>query len=342
MTRAGGTAKTSLRVIACLAAGAVLSASAHAVAAPRCEFTGDKLAWTGRALAGWNRVNRERLRIARPAPPVMVLFDESCSYTLRPVARRAAAALRVAGQAFQVSAAPHAGTIGLPDGAEIPARLTSFAAPLKDGRMSFVMALPSIWRPSAKASDTTMLATAVFMHEFTHTQSGSMGRRLDALTRRGLDADADDDVAQTRFADRPGFTAAYERERDLLFAAYAAEDPGEARRLAGEALQAMTDRRARFYTGADAVYADAEDLFLTMEGTGQYAAYAWLVDSRGAALRADEALAFIRRGGRRWSQDEGLALFLVLQRLGIDWAAEVFGPHERTVIATLREALRRS
>src|SRR5207247_8412404 len=123
-----------------------------------------------------------------------------------------------------------------------------------------------------------------------------------------------------------GFTAAYERERDLLFAAYAADSMGEARRLAGEALEAMNGRRAQFYTGADAVYADAEDLFLTMEGTGQYAAYAWLSDPRGAALHADEALTFIRRGGRRWSQDEGLALFLVLQRLGVDWPAAAFGP----------------
>lgn len=330
----------SLRL--CLVAGAALSAAAPACAAARCEFTGDTLAWSDGALAGWNRINRETLRIARPVPPVMVLFDESCSYTLRPGEGVAAATVRLDGQAFQVSAAPHAGTIGLPDGTEIPARLTSFAAPLKDGRLSFVMALPSIWRASAKASDTTVLASAVFMHEFTHTQAASLGRRVDALTRRGLSADADDDVVQTRFAGRPGFTSAYERERDLLFAAHSARDMGEARRLAAEALRAMNGRRARFYTGPDALYAEAEDLFLTMEGTGQYAAYAWLVDPHGAALPASEALAFIRRGGRRWSQDEGLALFLVLQRLGVDWAAEVFGPHEGTVIPILSKAAGRS
>lgn len=320
-----------------LAAG--LALSPQAIAAP-CELTGDKLAWSDQALASWNRVNRAHLRIARPAQPVMVLFDESCSYTLRPVAgRKAAASITLAGEAFELSAAPHTGVIGLPDGDEVPATLTSFAAPLKDGGMSFVMALPSIWRASAKASDTTMLATAVFLHEFTHTQSGSMGRRVDALAKRGFPPDADDDVVQKRFADRPGFTVAYERERDLLFAAHAAKDVGEARGLAREALRAMTERRARFYTGADAVYADAEDLFLTMEGTGQYAAFAWLSDSRGAALRADEALTFIRRGGRRWSQDEGLALFLVLERLGVDWATEVFGPHEGTAIALLSKAV---
>jgi hypothetical protein len=309
-------------------------------AAAGCEFAGERFAWADDALAGWHRVNHAHLRIAPVVPPVMVLFDESCTYTLRPAADRSSAPITLSGRAFQSSAVRHAGKIALPDGAEIPAQLTSFAAPMKEGGMSFVMALPSIWRTSAKASDPRVLATAVFMHEFTHTQSGWMGRRIDSLTQRGLDPDADDDVVQTRFADRPGFAAAYARERDLLYAAYAATELGEARRLAAEALQQMTRRRAQFYTGEDAVYADAEDVFLTMEGSGQYAAYAWLTDPQGAARTADDALGSVRRDGRRWSQDEGLALFLVLQRLGVDWAAEVFGPSERTVIATLSQAVR--
>jgi hypothetical protein len=103
----------------------------------------------------------------------------------------------------------------------------------------------------------------------------------------------------------------------------------------------MDRRRARFFRGANAVYADAEDVFLSMEGTGQWSAYLWLADPEGGAMPASEALTFIRRGGRRWSQDEGLALLLVLSRLSPDAPRELFGPRASTVLPLLRRALSR-
>jgi hypothetical protein len=206
------------------------------------------------------------------------------------------------------------------------------------GRLSLVMALPSIWRTSAKAADTTMLATAVFMHEFTHTQTSHIAG-IDGLIARGLPDDVNDDVVQTRFAGRDGFADAYMRERDLFFAAAVARDDREARRLAADAFQLLETRRGTFFTGADAVYADAEDLFLTLEGAGQFAVYQWLVDRRGGGLSAAEALAVTRRDGRQWSQDQGLALFLVLDRLADDAVPRLLGSPERTVLKSMRQLL---
>ena len=73
------------------------------------------------------------------------------------------------------------------------------------------------------------------------------------------------------------------------------------------------------------MYAPAEDLFLTIEGTGQYALYRWLTDPQGGGMAKPDALAFARRDGKRWSQDQGLALYLVLDRLWIDWPPATFG-----------------
>jgi hypothetical protein len=55
-------------------------------------------------------------------------------------------------------------------------------------------------------------------------------------------------------------------------------------------------------------------------------------------MRPDEALPFIRRGGRRWSQDEGLALLLVVSRLDPSAPRELFGPTPTTIIPLLRRA----
>jgi hypothetical protein len=313
---------------------------AMSTASAGCALSRDDSLWTAGALEAWTRVGRQSLGAPQPVFPRLVLFDSLCSHTLTATSLDAAHAGFVgAGQAFTVVSRAHGGTIALPDGKSVPARLTSFAAPLPDGRMFFVMALPSVWRSSGRASPRDLLATAVFVHEFTHTQSRSLGERVDSLMRRGLPEDADDDVVQTRFASRPGFRAAYEAERDLLFAAAAAPDRATTLSLAQRALQLMDRRRARYFRGADAVYAGAEDVFLSMEGMGQWAGYLAMLDSAGGAMRPEAALPFMRRGGKHWSQDEGLALMLVLGRLAPVAPAALFASPPGTVLELLRDAV---
>jgi hypothetical protein len=179
----------------------------------------------------------------------------------------------------------------------------------------------------------------VFIHEFTHTQSQGLGARVDSLVRRGLPEDADDDVVQTRFESRSGFRQAYEAERDLLFAAALAPDRAASVALARRAMLLINRRRAQYFRGGDAIYADAENLFLSMEGLGQWAAYLALVDSAGGAMQPAEALPFMRRGRTHWSQDEGLALMLVVGRLTPAAPAELFGSSPSTVLQLLHDAI---
>jgi hypothetical protein len=229
----------------------------------------------------------------------------------------------------------------LPDGARLPARLTSFAAPLPSGGMFFVMALPSVWRASDRdPTGDGRLASAVFIHEFTHTQSPALGARVDSLVKHGLPADVNDDVIQERFGERPGFRERFDAERELLFRAAAAPSDSESKALAERASSLIDARRRDFFVGAAAPYAEAEDLFLSMEGLAQWLAYRWLVDPRGGAMRAAEALPFMRRGGRRWSQDEGLALLLVLERLAPSAARGMLDESPVMVLESLREAVR--
>ena len=300
--------------------------------------TGDS-AWIATALDGWQRQSRRALRAPAIRFPTLVLFDTLCSYTLLPVVRPVGDVSFIgAGQPFVTRSALHSGAIRLPNGESLPASLVSFASRMPNGDMFFVMSLPSIWRASGR-SDT--LATAVFMHEFTHTQSPAFGSRIDALIRRGLPEQIDDDVIQKRFDSLPEFRRAYEHERDLLYESARAPTRELAVDAARRALAAMDARRTTFFRGANALYGEAEDVFLSMEGTGQWAAYLWLTDPRGGAMSPDAALPYIRRGGRRWSQDEGLAQLLVLSRLAPDAPRAMFGATARTVLPLLRSAVAR-
>jgi hypothetical protein len=138
------------------------------------------------------------------------------------------------------------------------------------------------------------------------------------------DDDVNDDFLQQRFADRPGYREAYEAERDALFAAAAASDFAAARGLAAHALHLMRQRRARWLSGENAHFAAFDDVFLTMEGSSQWLVYRYFVSPEGGAFEPAAALAETRRGGRWWSQDEGLALVLVLDRLLPDWRERLF------------------
>ena len=92
----------------------------------------------------------------------------------------------------------------------------------------------------------------------------------------------------------------------------------------------MRERQARWFTGDDALYAEADDVFLTLEGTGNWSAWAWLTDPRGGNLSREDAIAFVRGGSGHWSQDEGLAIMLAVDRLLPRWPSLAFGPRAAT------------
>lgn len=324
-------------MITVLAASLFLTAAAPTP--PLCRFAGEPRAWTTAALASWDRLDRERLRIAEPVTPVITLFDEACAWTLTPDAR---GDFRVGARRYRTTGAAHSGQVGLPDGGTVPARKLAFASPMSDGRMFFIMALPAVWRADdTEPRDWNRLSMVVFMHEFAHTQqAASLGVRIDDLLARGLPEDSDDDVIQDRFGEQPTYRTAYEGERDLFYRAATARDASMARFNLALAAHAMEARRARSFRGEDAVYAEADDVFLTLEGTGNWAAWMWLTDPRGGRLSPPEATTFVRGGGNRWSQDEGLGIMLAVDRLTPDWPALAFAPRGATADRLIERALR--
>jgi hypothetical protein len=318
-------------------AGTPRAAPPHAApprpAAAPCTMGAADRAWLERALAGWAVAEREALRLTPTPLPAAVVFDARCAFTAPagaagPVAWRGAA---------------HGGRVALPDGKALPPAVTSFAAPAgPNGGAFFVMALPSVWRAQGVRSGLGLegLMDAVLLHELTHTrQFYYAAPTLAELTRRyGLPDDLSDDSLQRAFGDDSAYAAAYAAERDLLYAAAAAPDTAEARRLAGAALARLRARRARWFVGDSARWAPLDEIFLTMEGLGQWAAYAWLVGPRGPRLAPAVAQRELRRGGRFWTQDEGLALLLAVDRLVPGWQALAFAERPLTAEALLERA----
>ena len=334
-----------------VAAALVLQLSARAsqtsVASVPCTFPPNEIAWIQRALDGWDRVSRQFLKIDASPLPWIVLFDASCIWHLSPDANSRSDAvafpttLSFAGSPVPVRALTHKGTVLLPSGAVVAVEMKASTALYRNSRGAFfVMTMPSVWQTKDVSAPTRAeYLQGVFSHEMTHTRLLiAINRRVRELARQNdLVYPINDDVIQAQFVRTHGFAAAVNRERVQLYRAALEPDPIKRRELAIKALEMVRARRGRYFTGPTAAYAELESLFLTMEGVGQWAAYQ-LARTRAGGNDA-EALRLVRDNRKYWSQDEGLALFLLVDALVPDWQARVFSATPASPFTLLEEAL---
>jgi len=331
-----------MRLITVLAASLALAscatAEAPAPAAQACAVSAEDRAWIDASLEAWRFTAREISGVATLRPFQAVFFDDDCVLT----AADAFSAERAADVVW--TAAPHEGQVPLPTGDHVPAGVVSFAS--ADGEAAFlVMSTPSVWRAAGVNADALGLEammTAVLLHEGAHVaQSATYGARMTALVAaNNLAEDFNDDSIQQRFAENAEFVASVEREIDLLFRAAAAPDQAAARALAREARDLMQARRARWFSGADVSLTEAEDIWLTFEGSGQWLGYQWMVHPSGGGVDAAAAMPNFARRGRWWTQKQGIALAFVVDRLApFDWKAQAFGAGGQTLTEMLDLAL---
>ena len=312
-------------------------AGAEATIAGECRLSAPDQQWLNRAVAAWTYTSSEIAGLRLPAQFEGRIFDRGCVL---------ASSSALAGGANRWTATPHGGEIALPGGERIAAQVISFAA--ADGKDGFfVMSTPSVWSSAGVKGEPLgldLLMTAVFLHEASHVaQIATYGRRMEVLSKRhGLPASFDDDSIQERFQENADFAASVGEETRLLLASAAASDDAAAASLAARARAAMKARHDRWFTDDESYLREAEDIWLTMEGSAQWAAYWWLIEIEGAGIAPAVASEQFGNRGKWWSQKQGFALFLALDRLsGGSWKRHAFGDGEKSALEMLDEALSR-
>ena len=316
----------------------ILSLSAAAaIAAAGCSPSAADQRWIEGARTAWRSQLAATPEITPPPKVTVILFDARCRLSSMDALARSGS--------VHWRSSLHRGSIVIGDGTRIKPGVTSFAGE-GGGGQTFVMALPTVWRAGRIPPGSTgidALTTAVLLHEASHV---AQGRLLGAVTTlsdaQGWGTDFNDDSIQDRFEKQPAFAAAVREETRLLFAAAASKDRGEARRLAEAAVASIRQRRARWFNGKDQALGRAEDLFLTLEGSGQYLGYRWLTDPGGGGFSHQTAMSGWGQRGRWWSQKQGLALVLAVERLGYPgWRRELWGRVDRPGVRLLEAALSR-
>ncbi|HEX6279013.1 MAG TPA: hypothetical protein VFZ49_03260 [Pyrinomonadaceae bacterium] len=298
-----------------------------------CSVSGEHIGWLEASLNDWHRVKRQALKLRDSPRPLMILFDEKCSVSLEP--GKSLRAMR---------AEPHKGIVALPGSRSVPAQLITFAATYEvhGGKLPFfVFSLPSVWKAAphlANEPNVDTLIGSVFIHEMTHTLHGSFHSWLDEHEKLlASDEQLDDDIIQKRFEKNDAFRDSVKSETDFLYLAAIAPSKADSRSQARRALTMIEKRRKTSLAGRqNAVYAELEDVFLTMEGVANWAAYKAALNK---GFDRQKALDLIRRGGKYWSQDQGLAIFLVIDRLLPGWQKRAFAPKAATALELLADAV---
>jgi len=308
----GEAAVSALLILAALAATAAPAAprAAAQVAPATCVMDRADAKWINGALANWVVAERALLRLPAVPVPTVVVADRTCQFD----GSGGALPLRWSGR-------PHGGKLHLPDGSAPPVGVISFAGATAKGEPFFVMSLPSVWRAGGVTSALGLerMMDGVLLHEMMHTrQFAKAASRMRSLEAR-LGTEISDDALQEKFSKNPAYVAAWKAENDRFYAALLQRNPVIARRQFRQALAMMAERRRRFLSGPNQPWAEADRLFLAMEGMGQWLIYRWINGATPRAVPTAASLEPVRRGRKWWTQEQGLALFLLLDRFSPDW-----------------------
>ncbi len=313
-----------------------------------CELDSANREWIKKTVDAWEKVREHSLYISSHKLPRLILFDESCVWNINANSAEFSAKNAAKGKivlnkkSYAFFASKHEGKIALPENGEIPAQLLTFAATYENGEKAFlVSAMPSIWRKAPHLQDEKNVETlikSVFVHEMTHTFHHKYHAKLNVIEKTLQDAENfDDDIIQDIFGKNEEFKKAYEKEHELLFQAVGEKDLTKKRKLAKAVYEKIQARRKQFFTNENAVYEELEEIFLTMEGAGNWAAYK---SAMNQGMNETDALKLIRRSEKYWSQDEGIGLFLLIDALFPKWQKKAFGNSQMSVTDLLGEALK--
>ncbi|HVI44480.1 MAG TPA: hypothetical protein VM802_06410 [Chitinophaga sp.] len=297
----------------------------------------------------WKLVYNSIYALDSMRPVDLVFFDDAYVYTTSAIT--AGNGVPVKGPTLmhlplQWRKAPHDGKLTLPDSSVTPVRLMSFAAELPDAghRSFFVMPLPSFWRKEgveSKELGLDNLLTGVFLHEFSHSQQmQNFGKKISAYEKESdFGIEFNDDIVQHIFKKDSLYLQQFNKELHHFYSSVQGSSLEKAE--VREGLKTMNNRQQQYFTGKYQHVGEIDNFFLTMEGLGQYSMYLWMTSSKGGNIARDLAIKGIRRGGKWWSQDEGLALFLILDRLvePRTWSKGMFGYDIVTVVDLINKEI---
>jgi hypothetical protein len=305
------------------------------------------------ALDNWEAICRRRLHVAAEPLPWIIFYDESYAWHLNPERgllpphEPVSASLKFARRTLTLMRVAHAGGLWVPGREPLTVSPRAVTMLYADEQKPFsIVPLPSLFRKLAGADQSRALDElflGLASHELTHTrQLVYAAQRINRLrAQHRLPESIDDNTIQHTFGVNDDYRRLYEEERTYLLRAVLANDVDACRRSLAEALSVSQQRKGRFFTGENAAYSELDDIFLAMEGLGMWVHYQMARDHAPRGEDWRQTLVSLSERTDAWSQEEGLGMFLLIDRLVPGWQARFLAPDFPSPFAVLREAVRK-
>jgi hypothetical protein len=304
--------------------------------------------------AAWELVSKDVYKINTLKPTDFLLFDETYLYTTSAISGKDGNIIKgtkhLLGQKYVWLKKPHNGKITLPSGVEQDVNLMCFAGSDqkdKNAKTFFVMPLINYWIQN-KIDDHKIgydnLVTAVFVHEFSHSQQidNTMNGMEDIFGNYFTAHPEDqfsDDLIEDIYKKDTLYTKDFDKELALFFKASESKTKSERIELGNQAIKMLEQRQEKILTKDNRDLSSIDNYWLTIEGTGQYSAFEWLIHKKGGNLPIDEALKGLKTSS--WSQEEGFAIFYLYSKFQTpeNWSKNMFRSKKVNIIELLKVAL---
>lgn len=295
---------------------------------------------TNKWFTAWKLVSKDIYKIHKIRPVEFVFFDNKYVYSTSSITIKKGSNVKgtnLMNLKLYWKKKLHNDSLTLPDKSVVPINLMSFAAEIPIGGKSFfVMPLPSFWKQAgvtSKELGLENLITGVFIHEFSHSQQmQNFGKKMTVFEKQNnYGVEFSDDIVQNIFAKDTAYLKYYKKELEYFYSSI--KYNGLEKNALIEGLTLMKQRQNEYFKGKYENLKEIDNFFLTMEGLGQYSMFLWLKHPKGGNIKREIAIEGVRRGGKWWSQDEGFALFLNLDKLTLSkiWARDMFGDKTESV-----------
>ncbi len=307
------------------------------------------LRWIQNVMIRWEHVCRGHLNLPPEPLPWIVFYDDQHAWHIHPEPdllpphRQLTASVSFAGRRYPLVELDTSRGLWLPDGEVVPVRAEGATKPYAECKKVYVqMAVPALWwheHPRDAMPEDHIYSEA--LHELTHTRQlvAALSQIREARDRYRLPDALDDDIIERTVTGNEEYRRMYEREKAQLERAVEAPDLKSCRHEARIFLEMANKRQEQFFRGEYEGWAALDDVFLALEGTAVWVQGQMALDQAPRRQSWRQTLVSLAPFYRFWSQEEGMGLFLLIDRLTPGWKAQYFGSELPSPFETLRIAV---
>jgi hypothetical protein len=313
-------------------------------------LSGQDLASMQKVADDWEYTCKNELRIDPGTLSWIIFYDSTRAWhinpevSLLPAHRKLTTSISFSGVDYPLYQVEHKDKLWIPEQDPIDVKTRAVAAmPVSGNTKSFFIAPVTAYfrtlAPTDQSPFLDLLLSGLNMHELTHTRQlpFTIKQMLTVQKESKLPESIDDNSIQKTFENNEHYKALFFKEKTHLWNAVMANNLDSCKHELKTALRLVRERQHKFFDKQNEGYKKLDDIFLALEGSAMWAQYKATLRYAPRGQSPEQTLYFLMQHCDSWSQEEGLALFLIIDKLIPGWQKHFFDKELPSPIAIIEK-----